>query len=63
VANLADWDQSIMLITGGESGQAGSEHYRDQFHYWLEGRAIYGPFSDTAESKVRRHTLKLEPGS
>ena len=23
VANPADWDQSIMLITGGESGQAG----------------------------------------
>ena len=63
VANLADWDQSIMLITGGESGQAGSEHYRDQFHYWLDGQAIYGPFSDTAESKVRRHTLTFEPGS
>jgi penicillin G amidase len=62
VANLADWDQSIMLITGGESGQAGSEHYRDQFQYWFEGKAIYGPFSDAAEAKVRRHTLTLKPG-
>jgi penicillin G amidase len=63
VANLADWDQSIMLITGGESGQAGSEHYRDQFHYWFEGKAIYEPFSDAAEAKVKRHTLKLKPGA
>jgi penicillin G amidase len=63
VANLADWDQSIMLITGGESGQAGSEHYRDQFSYWFEGKAIYGPFSDAAEARVRRHRLTLKPGA
>jgi penicillin G amidase len=63
VANPADWDQSIMLITGGESGQAGSEHYRDQFPYWFEGKAIYGPFSDAAEAKMKRHTLTLKPGA
>ncbi len=61
VANLADWDQSIMLITGGESGQTGSEHYRDQFPYWFEGKAIYGPFSDAAEAKMKRHLLILKP--
>ncbi|MGB2636155.1 MAG: penicillin acylase family protein [Candidatus Acidiferrum sp.] len=63
VANLADWDKSIMLITGGESGQTGSEHYRDQFPYWFQGKAIYGPFSDAAEAKVKRHLLALQPGS
>jgi penicillin amidase len=63
VANLADWDKSIMLITGGESGQTGSEHYRDQFPYWFQGEAIYGPFSDAAEAKVKRHLLTLQPGS
>ncbi|HKN24188.1 MAG TPA: penicillin acylase family protein [Candidatus Acidoferrum sp.] len=63
VANLADWDESIMLITGGESGQTGSEHYRDQFPYWFDGKAIYEPFSDAAEAKARRHTLTLKPGS
>jgi penicillin amidase len=62
VANPANWDDSIMLITGGESGQPGSEHYRDQFPYWFEGRAIYGPFSDAAEAKVLRHKLTLLPG-
>jgi penicillin G amidase len=61
VANVADWDQSILLITGGESGQTGSEHYRDQFPYWFEGKAIYGPFTDAAEAKVKKHTLTLKP--
>jgi penicillin amidase len=63
VANLADWDQSIILITAGQSGQPGSEHYKDQFSYWFEGRAIYGPFSDAAEAKTRKHTLVLKPAN
>ena len=63
VANLANWNDSIILITGGESGQPGSEHYRDQFPYWFEGKPIYGPFSDAAEAKVKRHTLTLKPGA
>jgi penicillin amidase len=63
VANLADWDNSIMVITGGESGQPGSEHYRDQYPYWFEGRAIYAPFSDAAEAKAKKHTLTLKPGT
>lgn len=63
VANPANWDESILLITGGESGQPGSEHYRDQFPYWFEGKPIYGPFSDAAEAKVNRHRLTLKPGA
>jgi acyl-homoserine lactone acylase PvdQ len=52
-----------MVITGGESGQPGSEHYRDQYQYWFEGKAIYSPFSDAAEAKVKRHRLRLRPVS
>lgn len=63
VANLADWDQSIVLITAGQSGQPGSEHYKDQFSYWFEGQAIYGPFTDSAEAKDRKHTLVLQPAN
>jgi penicillin amidase len=61
VANLADWDDSIMLITAGQSGQPGSEHYADQFSYWYEGKPIFGPFSDAAEAKSKKHTLVLNP--
>jgi penicillin G amidase len=62
VANPANWDESILLIPTGESGQPGSAHYRDQFSYWLDGKAIYGPFSDAGEAKTRRHILTLQSG-
>ena len=39
VANPANWDDSILLITSGESGQLGSSHYSDQFSFWYEGKA------------------------
>jgi penicillin amidase len=60
VANTADWDQSILLIPAGQSGQPGSSHYADQFEYWYEGRPIYAPFSDAAELKDRKHILTLK---
>jgi penicillin G amidase len=61
VANLGNWDESIMLVPGGESGQPGSTHYTDQFPYWYEGRPIYQPFSDAGEASLRKHTLTLKP--
>ncbi len=63
VANLGDWDQSILLIPAGQSGQPGSEHYTDQFSYWFEGKPIYEPFSDAAEAKVKKHLLTLKPSN
>jgi penicillin amidase len=61
VANPANWDESILLIPAGQSGQLGSSHYTDQFTYWYEGKAIFAPFSDAAESVARKHTLTLKP--
>lgn len=61
VANPANWDDSILLITTGESGQLGSSHYSDQFSYWYEGKPIVLPFSDGAEKAARKHTLTLKP--
>jgi penicillin amidase len=63
IANLANWDDSIMLIPAGESGQPGSGHYTDQFSYWYEGKPIVTPFTDPAESKSRKHTLTLTPAN
>lgn len=61
IANLANWDDSILLIPAGESGQLGSRHYTDEFSYWYEGKPIFMPFTDPAEAKTRRHTLTLKP--
>jgi len=63
VANPGNWDDSILLIPAGQSGQFGSSHYTDQFSYWYEGKPISAPFSDAAESNARRHTLTLKPAS
>jgi penicillin amidase len=63
VANPGNWDESILLLPAGQSGQLGSSHYTDQFSYWYEGKAIEAPFSDAAEAKVRKHTLTLKPGN
>jgi penicillin amidase len=63
IGNPGNWDQSILLIPGGQSGQPGSSHYSDQFSYWYEGKPIFAPFSDAAEEKARKHTLTLKPGS
>ena len=61
IANLANWDDSIMLVPAGESGQLGSGHYSDQFSYWYDGKPISSPFSDSAEARARKHTLILNP--
>ena len=61
IANLANWDDSIMLVPAGESGQVGSSHYTDEFPYWYEGKPVSAPFSDSATSKSRKHTLTLNP--
>ena len=63
VANTADWDDSILLIPGGQSGQPGSSHYSDQFSYWFDAKPIVQPFTDAAEAKTKRHTLTLKPAS
>jgi penicillin amidase len=63
VGNPGNWDESILLITAGQSGQPGSSHYSDQFSYWYEGKPIFAPFSDAAEAGATKHTLTLKPGS
>lgn len=63
VANPANWDESILLVPAGQSGQPGSRHYSDQFSYWYEGKPIFAPFSDAAEARATKHTLTLKPGS
>lgn len=61
VADLSDWDRSLMEVTPGESGQYGSPHYRDQFQTWVNGRGLPAPFSPAAEEKARAHELILDP--
>jgi penicillin G amidase len=62
VADLSNWDLSLMEIPAGESGQYASPHYRDQFDEWFAGRGISAAFSVGAEERVRVHRLRILPG-
>jgi penicillin G amidase len=61
VADLSNWDRSLMEITTGESGEVGSSHYSDQFPDWFAGRAQAAPFSNEAVSQAAVHALRLVP--
>ena len=61
VGDLSNFDQSLMEVPTGESGQYGSPYYRDQFPEWFAGRGIAAPFSAAAETRVRVHSLTLLP--
>ena len=62
VVDFSDLDQSIQNITLGESGQAFSPYYRDQFPAWYGGESFPMAFSDAAVEKSAAHKLVLEPG-
>jgi penicillin amidase len=62
VADLSNWDASFMEITTGESGELGSQHYRDQFPAWFSGQPLPAPYSEEAVRPTIIHTLLLEPG-
>jgi penicillin G amidase len=62
VADLSNFDGSLMEIPTGESGQYGSPYYRDQFAEWFAGRGIPATFSIAAEDSAHAHRLTLLPG-
>jgi penicillin G amidase len=60
VDDLSDLDNSVQVITLGESGQIFSPYYRDQFETWYGGANLPMPFSDSAVDKGTVHRLVLE---
>jgi penicillin amidase len=61
VADMANLDDSRMSLTLGQSGQYLSEHYRDQFQTWYDGRSIVSSFSEAAVESATVHRLRLVP--
>ncbi|MGH9746582.1 MAG: penicillin acylase family protein [Candidatus Acidiferrales bacterium] len=61
VSDLSNFDNSLMEVATGESGQIASPYYRDQFVEWFAGRGIPAPFSEAAEDRMRAHRLTLVP--
>ncbi len=61
VADTADWDDSSMVLTVGESGHFSEEHYDDEMQDWVANRYVPTPFSDAAVMRATKDTLVLEP--
>lgn len=63
VADLSNFDDSLMNVTLGQSGQFLSPNYKDQFDAWYQGYGIPSKFSDAAEKPLAVHHLQLLPVS
>ena len=61
VVDLQTLDHSVQNITLGESGQAFSPYYQDQFNAWYNGRSFPMSFSDAAVEQATVHKLVLRP--
>ena len=60
-ADLADLDHSTLNLVLGQSGNAFSPWFLDQFDAWYHGTTFVLPFSDAAVSAAATHTLTLTP--
>ena len=55
IISPGQWQDGILHIPGGQSGHPLSEHYKDQYRYWVNGQSI--PFA--SESYRRYLSLML----
>ena len=61
ILDLSDWDASLGVHPGGQSGNPASPHFRDQLELWGAGEHHPLPFSRDAVEKATRSTLRLHP--
>ena len=61
VADLADPDKVMAVVSGGASGRQFSPHLADQLPAWESGEARFWWFSDAQIARHARHELRLEP--
>lgn len=61
VADLADPDKVMAVLSGGASGRQFSRHLKDQSRAWLSGEPRYWWFSEAAIAGHARHQLLLTP--
>jgi penicillin G amidase len=59
VADVGNWDDSVLVLPPGQSGRPWSSHYEDQIRPWLELGRVSFPYSESAveEETTARVTL------
>ncbi len=61
IFDVGNWDDSRVILPGGQSGHPLSTHYFDQNEMWRLGQYRTQPFSRGAVEAVRQHRLLLVP--
>jgi penicillin amidase len=59
--DVGAWDESRVVLPGGQSGHPMSPHYFDQNEMWRQGQYRAQPFSRTAVDAAQRHRQILTP--
>lgn len=62
VADLADWDRSLLNITLGQSGQALSGHRKDQWQRYLAGESLPMQFDKVDAAAATLELVAPPPG-
>ncbi|MCP5095759.1 MAG: penicillin acylase family protein [Chloroflexi bacterium] len=61
IMNLADFDQSTMMLSTGQNGTLFNKHREDLLSLWLSGEQIPFSYSDEAVQEQAEYTLVLTP--
>jgi len=61
VADVGNWDASVVAMPLGQSGRPWSSHYADQVQLWRGGGAFNLPFSEAAVEAATEARLILRP--
>lgn len=61
IHDMSDWDKSICIIPGGQSGLPFHKHYSDLIKLYVKGKYIPMLFTKDAISKNTEGILKLKP--
>jgi penicillin amidase len=61
IADVGNWDESVLVLPLGQSGRPWSAHVADQFDDWLEVRGHTLPFSREKIEEEKRAELVLAP--
>ena len=55
------WDETVVVIAGGQSGRPWSPYYDNQIGPWLAGQAVTLAFDDSSVEAATVARLRLEP--
>ncbi len=63
VADVGNWDATVLVLPVGQSGRPWSSHYADQIGLWLSGEGAEMPFTPAAIERAARARLVLKPAA